>query len=382
MSKYQKKGIRILRYPFLIVDVLSYLNDRGYLPGIKNLAEAVSLLGAGSRIKEIVEESIKYGYYKLEDEESKLPSEAVAFHSALLIMGRIGGKWLVNRLSVSVSKSVKEELPFFEEENLVLLSRMLGVQADYHSSTDQIHIKIKKVDGSVIIEQRNPFSLSIYEYLRATKRLAGDPLWKLTNQLVLNGKVYLERRRFERIIEELIMNKIASLYEEYAELSKLQSLPSPLNEIENMLKQELDKILVKKGVSELGFGEMKKVPIKTEAFPPCIKKIYERALSSENLSHSERFALATFLIALGADEDFLMEVLKHSPDFNERIAKYQVQHLMGKKGSGTKYRPYNCAKMKTLSLCIAECGTKTPLQKYYLNIKELGKKNEDKGSIV
>ncbi|MEM3278746.1 MAG: hypothetical protein QXP26_02075, partial [Fervidicoccaceae archaeon] len=86
MSSYARKGLRLLRYPFLIDDIMDYLKKRNYLPSSVNIAEAVSLLGAGSRTKEIVEDSIKFNHYRIEDEETKLPMEALAFHVALLLM--------------------------------------------------------------------------------------------------------------------------------------------------------------------------------------------------------------------------------------------------------------------------------------------------------
>jgi len=368
LASYSKKRFRVLRYPFLIEDVLGYLGEKGYIPASIDLAEAVSMVGAGRRIKEIVEDSVKYGHYRPEDDESKLPMEAIAFHVALIIAGRIGGKWLVNRLSVSVSKSVSNELPSFDDEDLLSFSRLLGIKDSMHHGNSFVSLKVRK-KGSTLIEQRYSYSISMYEYLEATNRLSGDPSWKLTNQLLLNGRVFMERKRFERIIEEIVAKKVASLYEKYSEVMKVASLPSPLNEIEMSLKEALKGVLARKEVSS-SYEYSGKGPISTEAFPPCIKRIYERAMSGENLSHAERFALATFLIAIGADEDYLLEIFKRSPDYNERIAKYQIEHLMGKKGSGTKYKTYSCSKMKSFSLCIADCGTKTPVQKYYLDLKK------------
>jgi DNA primase large subunit len=61
----------------------------------------------------------------------------------------------------------------------------------------------------------------------------------------------------------------------------------------------------------------------------------------------------------------VLELFKHAPDYNERIARYQIEHLAGLKGGRKKYSVYSCEKMKTLGMCVADCGTKTPVQ-YYL----------------
>ncbi|MFP3268495.1 MAG: hypothetical protein RXO29_02780 [Desulfurococcales archaeon] len=352
-------------------NVLDYLINKGYLPSSTNLAEAISLLGAGKRVIEIVQDALD-GFYKLEDEDMRLPLEAIAFHTAIILMGRIGGKWLVNRLSISVSKSMREELNFLSDQDLVLLSKLLGLHTFYQDAT----ITRSQKSGPSLLY---PFSVSFYSYLKSTKRLTGDPSWKLTNQMLLKGRVLLDRRRFIRIIEELIAERISSLYEKYADLMKLPSLPPPIQEIEAYLKESLANVLSKKIVE--GRDYAKNQPLSIDAFPPCMKKIYQKAIEGENLSHAERFAIATFMIAAGADEEMLLEVFSHSPDYKEKIAKYQIEHLMGKRGSGTKYRPYSCAKMKSFSLCIADCGTRTPLQKYYLNLKVKNKVEDQSGSI-
>ncbi|MEM0021088.1 MAG: hypothetical protein QXT69_02550 [Fervidicoccaceae archaeon] len=379
MSSYARKGLRLLRYPFLIDDIMDYLKKRNYLPSSVNIAEAVSLLGAGSRTKEIVEDSIKFNHYRIEDEETKLPMEALAFHVALLLMVRIGGKWLANRLAVSVSKAYRGELQQLDRRELEILAELLGIKSKYHEYAESVKLKSKILRGS-FVEQSFPISLSYTEYLRAAHRLMGDARWKLSNQMLVGGKVYLDRRRFERILEERIAEKISYIAEKYLELTKVPELPSPLREIESSLKESLGKIIESKEKSSL--NNVGKLPISYESFPPCIKKIYERATSGENLSHAERFSLATFMLSLGVNEEALLEIFKHSPDYNEKIARYQVEHLMGKRGSKTKYKPYSCAKMRTLSLCVADCGTKTPMQKYYINLKGGRKSIENKGSPV
>ncbi|MDW8011110.1 MAG: hypothetical protein RMH84_05920, partial [Sulfolobales archaeon] len=53
------------------------------------------------------------------------------------------------------------------------------------------------------------------------------------------------------------------------------------------------------------------------------------------------------------------------------IARYQVEHLAGLRGSGKRYRTYSCEKMKSLGLCVAECSTRTPLQYYRRAVREL-----------
>jgi DNA primase large subunit len=75
--------------------------------------------------------------------------------------------------------------------------------------------------------------------------------------------------------------------------------------------------------------------------------------------------LATFLINLDIPQNLIIDLFKRSPDFNERITRYQIEHLQGLKGSKKRYLTYNCDTMKALNMCKAECGIRNPLQYPY-----------------
>ncbi len=106
-------------------------------------------------------------------------------------------------------------------------------------------------------------------------------------------------------------------------------------------------------------------------FPPCIKHLIAELKQGKHLSHHERFAVATFLINIGTDVEYVLNLMRYSPDFNEKIARYQVEHLAGLRGARKKYLVYSCDKMKSLGICVAECGTKNPLQYYFRELRKL-----------
>jgi DNA primase large subunit len=105
-----------------------------------------------------------------------------------------------------------------------------------------------------------------------------------------------------------------------------------------------------------------------EAFPSCIKGVYERVAAGRPASHIGRFALTSFLLNIGMSEEDVFKFFRSVSDFNERMTRYQVQHIAGTRGSGTKYTPPNCATLRTHGICISpepECrGAVNPLVCY------------------
>jgi DNA primase large subunit len=50
--------------------------------------------------------------------------------------------------------------------------------------------------------------------------------------------------------------------------------------------------------------------------------------------------------------DKVVELFRSFSDFNERMTRYQVEHIAGEKGSRTRYIPPKCDTLKTHSVCL------------------------------
>jgi DNA primase large subunit len=71
------------------------------------------------------------------------------------------------------------------------------------------------------------------------------------------------------------------------------------------------------------------------------------------------------MLSIGKNTDEIVGLFHSAPDFNERITRYQIEHLAGKKGGGIKYHVPSCEKLLNESLCFAteECnGIINPVQ--------------------
>jgi DNA primase large subunit len=185
------------------------------------------------------------------------------------------------------------------------------------------------------------FSLSFTDYSRNIAHLQTDKKWKLVNRTLLNGTVYLNQAEVSRLLEEEIKKNI----EKRLDISGLSHLPPEVIEIVERIKKLAEE---KIGKNELeGFP---KIVIK-EAFPPCINFLYAAASSSHHLSHMGRFTLTSFLVTIGMPPEQVAEVFKTFSDYNARLTRYQVGHIAGEKGSGTKYTPPNCSTLQTHGVC-------------------------------
>jgi DNA primase large subunit len=369
------RGINVIDYPFLIKDPIEFLNMRGEIPPSTNLLEAVEVLGAGERVLEIIKDAVEKGLYR---RGRNSVTDLVAFHASLLVLNSLGEKWVLKRLSVSIAKHYSSQLYRLDDDSLVVLAGLLGLHVKKHFGREVLKIPLR-LTGRGVLHKLFPISIRLRDYIKWSYRLKGDPAWKITNQPILDGKVFIDRRKLIRLMEEAIDSSVETLSKEYENAVKPgQRLPGILGEVSEKAKKIIEKNMQKTRFPLL-MGEYRG-PINYDAFPPCMKNILLRAKSGANLSHHERFAIATFLIQLGADEETVIDVFRNSPDFKEKIARYQVEHLMGKRGGGKKYKPYNCDTMKTLGLCVAECNVKTPFQKYLQNLRETRKSEKKKES--
>jgi DNA primase large subunit len=116
-----------------------------------------------------------------------------------------------------------------------------------------------------------------------------------------------------------------------------------------------------------------------EAFPSCIKSVYDRISTGHQASHMGRFALTSFMLSVGMSEEDVFKFFRSVSDFNERMTRYQVEHIAGTRGSRTKYTPPNCTTLRTHGICISpepECEKAVnPLVCYKKKLKTLPEKN-------
>ena len=112
-------------------------------------------------------------------------------------------------------------------------------------------------------------------------------------------------------------------------------------------------------------------------YPPCIRFLQSEADNGVNLKHSERLHLAIFYSHMGKEVDDIVDIFRNSPDFDERIARYQVEHLRGI-GKGKEYKIYNCDKLKSIGVCKGndpQFGDK-------ICVEGVRRKNESKNSPI
>ena len=205
---------------------------------------------------------------------------------------------------------------------------------------------IQELFGIRVSIEKEEFVINIPDYLKRAVHFH-EKEWKLVNRRVTNGFVYLTAHETVRLIRtelgEYINSKIQSI--------SISSIPESFSE------RVQDLILLAKKFPEI-------VVVSSE-YPPCVKHAIEVLEKGENLPHSGRFLLATYLLARGQSVDQIAPLFKNAPDYNERITKYQLEHISGSAGKGTKYQCPSCDKLRSENLCFAipDCdGIINPVQ--------------------
>ncbi|MEN3048314.1 MAG: hypothetical protein ABDH63_05990 [Candidatus Caldarchaeales archaeon] len=98
---------------------------------------------------------------------------------------------------------------------------------------------------------------------------------------------------------------------------------------------------------------------------------YERVID-ERAPEDTRW-VAAYLLNAGHTVDEVIGLYAQRPDFDERVARYQVEHIAGLRGSRTKYTVPSCQTMRTHGLCVENgrlcpVNIKNPMQ--YASRKE------------
>jgi DNA primase large subunit len=211
------------------------------------------------------------------------------------------------------------------------LAEAARVERLLHGESDELLLHVINDLGLKVKKENGRWIMHFSQYLHLTKRLVTEPRWKLVNRLMDKGLVTLTRPEVIRLVREW-------LYDSF-----VQTKPVPVNwhpEEAKTIKEALQRRAAKTVA-----------PAPSREWAPCMVALRNRVADA---SHFGLFALAAYMSNRGYEVKEIVDVLRVRSDFDERIARYQVEHIAGQRGSHVKYRPPSCQSMKTHGLCIED----------------------------
>lgn len=361
-------------YPFIV-------NPRDY-PGIFVTRPCIVIsenTGLGGKFIEVVKTIVEKGEIPVEVFDE--PDESILVYYTLLDVSRaLDDKMLINRIALAYSKTASRRLSRERDEVLYTIALKLGLKTTLNV-TNPPRIPVTKKTKRRVVFDFIPltFTLPIPEYIKiVSRRLQSDRAYSLVNRIIQGGQVYLERSSFERILEEHIYGYIIEQYNSITPdtIEQCKKLVEELESITRSLRGETRGAEASR--IDIYGKSMGKHGVFRDLFPPCIRRIIDIIDNGGNPSHVERFNLAAFLGSIGLDVDEVLEYFKKTADYDEKIARYQIEHILGLRGGRKLYRPYSCRRLKSSGLCpiTEQCiGGKNPVSIYRYNVKryELGK---------
>jgi DNA primase large subunit len=276
-----------------------------------------------------IENFLKNGetnYYVLE----KFEIEILTFLASLLILKSTSIDVLTKKFalleSMRFEKYLIEDLKnsFKDERKRLVLFKIFN-------EVFKINIYLEKIVNEY-------YKIKVVDYVKRSIHFHEEE-WKLINRSVKDGYVYLNANEIVR----LFRNELSLLIVEKVKNMKLTTFPNQI--INKSLKLKSYWESANKTYNNVNYDSKKGV------IPPCIQHLYDSIESGENLPHSARLLLATFLLFSGKSIEDIIEVFKKLPDFKESITRYQLEHLSGKKGGSKKYFVPSCEKIKLEDLC-------------------------------
>lgn len=248
--------------------------------------------------------------------------EVLSYPYAKMIVAAIDDRFLTKRYALAEAVRMNRLLAGESYRTVVDVSDQLGVFA----SAD--------MDGLI--------HMRFTDFIRLADRMSAIE-WKLINTDIHHGLVELPQDRYSRLMQNAIQDRIESEFP--------MSVP---DELVPYLKGDVTKTRMTLEETKARLSPTGGEGIKDAYLPPCILRIMDMSRRGLNLPHSARFALVTFLYALGLDYDAIIRVFAESPDFNEEMTGYQVRHIIGEGRGRDAYAPPTCATMKTEGLCCGE----------------------------
>ena len=310
-------SLRAARYPFLRVSA-RYAEE--------NSADIESLVGSplyeNARKRGLGRVLDAVSQYNVSDvpllQEYDRLMEVLSYPYARMLVSCINDRLLTKRYALAEATRMNE-----------LLSNDRGAEMEV---SEELGVR-STLDADDLI------SMHLGDYLRFSHVMKAVE-WKLINTDLRDGFVHLDPDKFNRLLQNALQEKIES------------ELPLRVpDEFRKDLQKDIDHVNVilfekKRELSPTG-GEA----VDQDCLPPCMKAILASAQNGVNLPHSARFALVSYLNALGLSYEQIIGLFAQSPDFDESKSSYQIKHITGEDRGGEGYTPPECSTMKTNGIC-------------------------------
>ena len=319
----------LAKYPFL-AEAGAYLRDKGFnLEQLGHPDWAPLVEKAYGRI--VVASSGQI--YGSDSERLENPDmEILSFIGAGLLLKAASVQTLTRRFSLAEARRAERYL-----------------QQDLWSSKKSLDLPLKIIQdlfGVEVAVENDEFVIRVPDYLKRAVHFH-EREWKLVNRRVGSGRVRLTAHETVRLIRTELGQYINSRIQSISLPPIPDTFQARVRDLVSLASKFSDAVVV------------------SSDYPPCVKHAIEVLEKGENLPHSGRFLLATFLLSRGQTTDQIAPLFKNAPDYNERITRYQLEHISGASGRGTKYSCPSCDKLRSESLCFAipECdGIINPAQ--------------------
>ncbi len=263
-----------------------------------------------------------------------------------IILFLLNNQNITNRIANLYSKNAKTQLELLRDEKMEYLYWIcsdLGLDVQYY----EYPIKITAVE-------KTNLSVHFIDFIKMGINLRDD-YRKLVNNSLSHEYVFISKNRLIRLLQEYVRNEILK----FEKTNKSQEVPKERTDLEEILTKitpfkitfEKIKNLIKSKKIDLSSDYTETIKYKEGKdlsifFPPCIKFLLSKVQQSQNLIHNERLFLVFFLNSLKYPIDQIINIFKTLPDFDDKIARYQIEFAI-KKG----YSPHSCAKLETLGIC-------------------------------
>ncbi len=263
--------------------------------------------------------------------EIGLLNEIGSYACARMILSNLNNSYITNKFAVLQSKLAYAYLNDENNENVSRLLEEFGFKVVKKIDEN----KNKYTNKGKSEEEQKKYLVHFSTYLKYSP---GSIDYRLIGRNIQKGYVLVNKHELLRLLQEAIRLKIT-------QMPKIKKFGIEIENAGKSLVLELPKITPEK------------LSFKKGDNPPCIEALLIDLKKHLNLNHQARWILAVYLIKKNTPVEDILELFMNFPDYNEKIAKYQVEHAK-KQG----YMVPSCATIKGYGLCVSNCPIKNPIQ--------------------